>query len=326
MPPRLLLLCACIFAFCARPLRADDTNLVLRLFPVSIGHIHRDPPATNTFFMEPYLNSATREESADIKEFYRKCGVTFPPGAYVAYDPRASLLHHYNTEENQKRFGQIVRQVEGLPCQVQFDAAFVDFSRAEVEKLARSGAAAAPDTAELLALWKSGQGTLLHALKLTTRSGVNAQVQAVSEVIYPTEFRTPVVTNPAETVAVPLPVPDVFDTREVGAILNITPTVGPDNRTIDVVMAPEITAPPEWRTVSVTGTDGDGRPLLLEVPQPVFHSRNITTSIVLRDGETAVLGGMDSPTGDTATYLFLTATLIDSAGRPLADYAGEPPL
>lgn len=325
MPPRLLLLCACIFAFCARPLRADDTDLVLRLFPVSSGHIHRDPPATNTFIMEPYLNSATREEAADIQEFYRKCGVTFPPGAYVAYDPRASLLHHYNTEANQKGFGRIIRQIEEVPAQVQFDAVFVDFSRAEIEKLARARSGGVPGTAELLALWKSGQGTLLHTLKLTTRSGVNAQVQAVSEVIYPTEFRTPVVTNPAEIVASPLPVPDVFDTREVGAILNITPTVGPDNRTIDIVMAPEITAPPEWRTVSVTGTDADGRKLLLEVPQPVFHSRNITTSIVLQDGETAVLGGMDSPGGESLTYLFLTATLIDPAGRLLADYAGEPP-
>ncbi|MGD9611918.1 MAG: hypothetical protein AB7V22_03365 [Kiritimatiellia bacterium] len=324
MPTRLLILCTCILALAARPLRAADTNLVLRLFPVSTGAIHLDRPPTN-FFTEPYLTRAARETSTDIKEFYRKCGVSFPRGAYVAYDPRASLLHHFNTEENQKRFGQIVRQVEGITCQVQIDATFVDFPRRQIETLARSNGGAAPGTAALLELWKSGQGTLLHALKLTTRSGVNAQVQSVSEVIYPTEFRTPDITNSADSAASRLPVPDVFDTREVGAILNVTPTVAPDNRTIDVVLAPEITALPEWRTLAVAGTDADGRKRLLEVPQPVFHSRNITTSIVLQDGETAVLGGMNSPEGDTATYLFLTATLTDSKGQRLSEYAGDSP-
>lgn len=324
MPTRLPLLFACVLALAARPLRADDTNLVLRLFPISIGQIHLDRPPTN-FLTEPYLTGASKEAAQDIKEFYRKCGVSFPKGAYVAYDPRASLLHHFNTEENQKRFGQIVRQIEGIPCQVQFDAAFVDFPRAQIERLARGNGRAAPDTAALLELWKSGQGTLLHSLKLTTRSGVNAQVQSVSEVIYPTEFRTPDATNSADAATSALPVPDAFNTREVGAILNVTPTVGPDNRTIDVVMAPEITAPPEWRMLTVTGIDADGRDLVLEVPQPVFHSRNITTCIVLQDGETAVLGGMNSPQGDTVTYLFLTATLTDSKGQRISEYAGDPP-
>ncbi|HPT15914.1 MAG TPA: hypothetical protein PK388_01380 [Kiritimatiellia bacterium] len=324
MPARLLFLFVCVLALAARPLRAEDTNLVLRLFPVSIDQIHSDRPPTN-FFTEPYLTGASKEASQDIKEFYRKCGVMFPPGAYVAYDPRASLLHHFNTEENQKRFGQIVRQVEGITCHVQLDATFVDFPRAQIEQLARGNGRAAPDTAALRELWTSGKGTLLHTLKLITRSGVNAQMQSVSEIIYPTEFRTPDATNSADSAAAPLPVPDTFDTREVGAILNVTPTVGLDNRTIDVVMAPEITAPPEWRTLAVSGTDADGRKLLLEVPQPVFHSRNITTSIVLKDGETAVLGGMENPAGDALTYLFLTVTLVDPAGRPLADYAGDTP-
>lgn len=324
MPTRLLLLFACVFALAARPLCADNTNLVLRMFPVSIGHIHRDRPATN-YFTEPYLNGATREESEDIKEFYRKCGVTFPPGAYVAYDPRASLLHHYNTEENQKRFGRIIGQIEGVPFQIQIDATFVDFSREEIEKLARASGGAAPDTAALLKLWKSGQGTLLHTLKLITRSGVNAQAQSVSEVIYPTEFRTPVVSNSVDSLVTPLPVPDVFDTREVGATLNVTPTVGSDKRTIDIVMAPEITAPPEWQTLSVTGTDAQGKEIHLTIPEPVFHSRNITTCIVLRDGETVVLGGMENPNGNGVTYIFLSATLIDSSGGRLSEYAGDAP-
>lgn len=324
MPARLLFLFACVFALAARPLRADNTNLVLRMFPVTIGHIERDRPATNDL-AGLYPNAAAGPESRDIMDFYRKCGVTFPPGAYVTYNARASLLYHYNTMENQKRFGRIIEQIEGVPFQIQIDATFVDFSREEIETLARAGSRAAPDTADLLKLWKSGKGTLLHTLKLTTRSGVNAQVQSVSEVIYPTEFRAPIVSNSADNLVTPLPVPDVFDTREVGAILNVTPTVGPDKRTIEIVMAPEITAPPEWQTLSVTGTDAQGKETHLSIPEPVFHSRNITTCIVLRDGENTVLGGMENPNGNGVTYIFLSATLIDSSGRPMSEYAGDAP-
>ena len=324
MPSRLLLLCACVFILAARPLRADDTNLVLRMFPVPAGFIHTDRPvdfSTNA----PFPDGSTSQGLENAQEFYRKCGVSFPTGASITYNPHANLLYHYNTEENQKRFGRIIEQIVGIPFQIQIDATFVDFSRAEIEKLSRAGGGAAPDTGALLTLWKSGQGTLLHTLKLTTRSGVNAQAQAVSEVIYPTEFRTPVVSNAADHLVSPLPVPDVFDTREVGAILNVTPTVGPDKQTIEIVMAPEITAPPEWQTLSVTGTDAQGKEIHLSVPEPVFHSRNITTVIVLRDGETAVLGGMENPRGDGITYLFLSASLIDASGQPLSAYAGDAP-
>ena len=320
-----LLLLAVFLSLSASSLRADDTNLVLRMYPVTSGFIHTDQPV-NFYTNAPFPYGSTQQGLESAQEFYRKCGVTFPPGASITYNPHASLLYHYNTEDNQKLFGRIFERIVGVSFHVQIDATFVNFPRREIERLTRSSKNATPNTAALLKLWKSGKGTLLHTLKLITRSGVNAQVQAVSEIIYPTSFRTPEASNSTAAFVQPFPIPDIFETREVGAILNVTPTVGPDKRTIDIVMAPEITAPPEWQTRSVTGTDAKGCPLRLDVPEPVFHSRIITTSIVLRDGETAVLGGMDNPQGSAITYLFLTATLLDPTGRPLADYAGESPL
>lgn len=325
MPVKLTLLFACVLALAVRPLRADDTNLVLRLFPISPEFIYPYEPeniSNHDANTSGNIDKARKEPKEPVKDFLQKCGVTFPEGAYVMYDPRLSRLHHYNTEENQRLLGRLLATEI---YQVQIDATFVNFSRGQIEKLARSSDSAAPATADLLKLWKSGKGVLLHTLKLTTRSGVNAEAKSVSEVIYPTDFQMPSPSNSPDAATSPLPIPDMFDTREVGAILQATPTVGPDGRTIDIVMVPEITAPPEWRTVTITGTDAGGRKLLLEVPQPVFHTRNIMTSIVLQDGETAVLGGMNSPKGEAVTYLFITATLIDSKGRRLSEYAGEPP-
>ncbi len=309
-------LLACVLAFAATTLRADDTNLVLRMFPVEPSFVESD-------YDIPHSDdsSVAKDRATDIKAFYQKCGVSFPEGAYLTYNARASFLEHYNTEQNQKLFGQVLMTLCPISPLVQLDAVFVDFPSREIEKLARANSSPFPRSEDILQLWKDGKGTLLHALKILTEFGVNAQVQAVSEHIYATEFRSPS-SNSNYEAASPLPVPDIFDTREEGATFNVTPNFNRYNQTIQVVMAPELTTKPEWQSVSVTGTDAHGKEIHLSVPQPLFHSRNITTSFTTRDGATQVLGGMENPKGDGITYLFLTVTLLDASGQPLAGYAG----
>jgi len=319
MMRNLLLLLACILFLVAKPLRADDTNLILRLFPVELHYFTGDPPIQQQGTDDDPAN--LKPLPSGTKEFYQKYGITFPEDAYVTYDLHARLLHHYNTEKNQKLLGELFNYIDPRPSQVRLDALFVDFSIDEIETLARANTSPFPRSEDILKLWKDGKGTLLHALNLITQSGVNAQVQAVSEYIYAMEFRE-VSTNNTQS---PLPVPDRFNTREAGAIFNVTPTVRHDRKTIDVVMAPELTSKPEWTHSSVTATYAGGEEIQLSVPQPLFHSRNITTSFVMTDQSTQVFGGMENPAGDGVTYLFLTVTLIDASGQPLKDYAGDTP-
>jgi hypothetical protein len=301
----LRILAACVLALSVLPLHAEVPGLVLRFFPI----------------MPDYL-SLTGTPTAQA--YFEKCGITFPDGASVTYDPVFSRLHHYNTEENQRHLGRILT----LTCpsrQVQLDAVFVDFSHAEIEKLARADSLPLLRPEDILQLWKDGHGTLLHALKLITRNGVNAQIQSTPEHIYATEFLPPAASHTASQTSTLLPVPADFETRETGAIFNVTPVVGPDGYTIDVVMATELAADPAWHALAVSGTDAQGNELRLAVPQPMFHSRNFATCIVTTDGATQVLGGMANPAGNGITYLFLTVSLIESPYPPNADYAGEPP-
>ena len=322
-----LLLLASLLALASPPLRADDTHLVMRWFPVQPSFIDvimdTQTDTQNEFIAITNLPSSAPGKKA-VTAFLEKCGIPFPPGAYAAYSEDISAVLHYNTMANQRILGRILIGGYERPMQVEFDAVFVDFPRSDIEKLCRAGDQPLPRAEDLLRLWKDGQGTLLHAIKLVTRSGVNAQIQAVSEHIYPTEFNPPA-TNAAEAAASPLPVPGAFETREAGAIFNATPTVGPDGKTIDVVLAPELATKPEWQSLPVTGTDAQGNAIQLSIPLPVFHSRNITTCIVVQDGKTAVVGGMENPAGDGFTYLFLTTTLIDSQNRQRKEYAGEEP-
>ncbi len=325
MRRNMLIITACSLALSALSLRADEDRLILRLFhlqPSFISYIDEEEDHHPTVEIGGDQSPETAREQ-NMMSFYRKCGLTFPPGSYLRYSSPTMTIYHYNTEHNQRLLGQLLGPQ--LPSQVQFDALFVDFPRGDIEQLARANASPLPQSEDILRLWQEGKGTLLHALKLITRSGVNAQVQAVQEHIYATEFLPPSASNTADQASSHLPIPAAFETRETGAIFNVTPTVGPDGRTIDVVLAPELATGPDWQFLAVTGTDAKGNELRLSVPQPLFHSRNFTTSIVTTDGATQVLGGMANPAGDGITYLLLTVTLIDPQGRPLAGYAGESP-
>lgn len=205
----------------------------------------------------------------------------------------------------------------------------------------------------LQALSQHGGTDLLSAPRVTTRSGVNAQIQVVKEIIYPTEFESEVITIDREQVGggtiqerVVTVTPGSFETREVGVILNVTPTVGPDGYTIDLTMVPEVAELVDWLQYgSTVGTDNNGNPIAYNIPQPVFASRNVTTSIVIWDGQTVVMGGLiredlvkvkdkipllgDIPvlgrlfrsegqySKKKNLLIFVTARLVDPSGKPI---------
>ena len=209
-------------------------------------------------------------------------------------------------------------------------------------------------TVVLQALSQHGGSDLLSAPRVTTRSGVNAQIQVVKEIIYPTEFDVtqPTMNTDGNVTMSPVVTPGTFETRETGVILNVTPTVGPDGYTIDLVMAPEVAELVDWiqygSEITVeTGVIGarQQNTYLFNMPQPVFTSRNVTTSIVIWDGQTVVMGGLireelttikdkipllgDIPllgwlfrsegqySKKKNLLIFVTARLVDPAGRPI---------
>ena len=209
-------------------------------------------------------------------------------------------------------------------------------------------------TVVLQALSQHGGSDLLSAPRVTTRSGVNAQIQVVKEIIYPTEFDVtqPTMNSDGNVTMSPVVTPGTFQTRETGVILNVTPTVGPDGYTIDLVMAPEVAELVDWiqygsQITVETGIIGarQQNTYLFNMPQPIFTSRNVTTSIVIWDGQTVVMGGLireelttikdkvpilgDIPllgwlfrsegqySKKKNLLIFVTARLVDPAGRPI---------
>ena len=152
-----------------------------------------------------------------------------------------------------------------------------------------------------------GSAKLEEMITVRTRSGQRAKVEGIAEKIYPTQFAigtqkpagAPTSANgkpgaegtsggtssggnsfPVTTV------PSDFETRNAGTSLEVEPTLGEDDATVDVTVAPEI--------VTLLGMDTYGDPSK-GIVQPRFMTRKLSTSISLKDGTTAFIGTVNPP-------------------------------
>lgn len=112
---------------------------------------------------------------------------------------------------------------------------------------------------------------ILFSLSILTLPGQQAQSEQIEEVTYATEYEY-------KEGAI---IPGNWETRDVGAILNLTPSIG-DEGLITLVLMPEISFLSEW--LHIDGT---------EVTQPIFKTLNCTTTVHLPNGSSFVL--KDSP-------------------------------
>jgi len=179
------------------------------------------------------------------------------------------------------------------------------------DMLSISGVLTNPEFRMILhALNQSGNANLVSAPKVTTLNNQRAQIEMVKEFIYPKEYEvTPptlksfetteesststtysVVTSSETKIITPgIAVPVSFETRDLGIILNVTPSVGADRKTITLTLIPEISEFIDWIDYGVEeGTGWNKVPIV----KPIFETRNVTTSVVVNDGDTVVLGGL----------------------------------
>ena len=163
----------------------------------------------------------------------------------------------------------------------------------------------------LHALNETGDANLVSSPKVTTLNNQRAQIEMVEEFIYPEEYEVtpPTIrsTSVIETrvdgnimtestrslsskiVTPGIAVPISFETRNIGVILNVTPSVGSDKKTITLTLIPEISEFLQWIDYGISeGAGWNAVPIV----KPIFQTRNVTTSVVIGDGETVVLGGL----------------------------------
>jgi general secretion pathway protein D len=133
----------------------------------------------------------------------------------------------------------------------------------------------------------------LSAPKITTLNNQTATIELVDEFVYPTRYEptlikedlngngifTDVVNGIRETRFVN--VPQSFETRPIGILLHVTPSVGKDKETINLTLNPEVSEAAR-NAFTYSG----------EVSLPKFTTRNLSTNIVVQNGDTIMLGGL----------------------------------
>lgn len=165
---------------------------------------------------------------------------------------------------------------------------------------------------------------LLSKPSVITKSGQQASIEIVREMIYPTEFDPPQIpTNvgsnvifigvgpPPPLTIPPIPVtpttPTAFETRRVGMVLNVEPVISDDARSVDLTLTPEFTefvgfvnyGSPIF-SVATASIAGLGNLVARNeltpntILQPIFSTKKITTAVKVYDGATVVLGGVIS--------------------------------
>lgn len=251
----------------------------------------------------------TRTDNDRLKQYFQDCGVTYPEGSFVRYNDRISRLFVKNSEDNHALIKHLLYVWGILPLQVQLDAAWVSFSKKDLDPLALASPTATPALEDIRRLRGAGKGRILSASTTLTRSGVNAQLQAVDEIMYATIFGAENC-RPDGTNNLCVAFSDL-QTRETGVVVNFTPTVSRDLQAIDLTLVPELAEERIWQ---------NEQQHLADRKLPQFRSRNIMTSVIAKNGAPLVMGGMPSKDGEEVAYLFITATLVDDAGRAIPPY------
>ena len=190
------------------------------------------------------------------------------------------------------------QQEAPAPTVVTIEVRYIEAPRAEVNTiLPNTTYVVKEDVLKVLQEWVyKKKATILAQPRIATISGAQAQVRSVRELIYPTEYEPPTVTTTNATPqaatekTTTFPTPSGFKTRELGVLFNVTHTVGPDGRWINITLIPELSQPSKLGIMKYETLSSVGK---TEITQPDICSWNLTTSIVLKSGSTVLLAVHD---------------------------------
>lgn len=247
-------------------------------------------------------------QPASARQMLEGQGVTFPKGAAVSFNPLTGTLTITNTPKNLEIAGLFIESLEKQqPTNVAFTLTVIE-GPGELIRAANDAASHAADaTPALNALLeqakKDGSNVRVAAdAFIETKSGTRATTEAVREHSHVTEFNLDAKSRASIT----------KETRQLGLVLEIEPTVGANSATIETTFSLTLnTALPVQRQVGVTDPlTGNAA----EFPVTDVPSARFVSGVSIKNGHTKLLGvtkpvGMPQEGADVLRAAFLTAAL-----------------
>lgn len=162
--------------------------------------------------------------------------------------------------------------------------------------------------------------------RVTTRSGEEAVFKDVTEYIYPTDYDVQmssyapsgsndwVRTGEYGFASVE---PQPFTMREVGSILQVTPTLTDDGQVMDLEMNVQIVTPPEWMDYGMQLPSAIGGSYALPMKQPFFPVASSDMKLSVTPGETVIASsGVIQGKSDETEFVFVRTRKLALDGRP----------
>ena len=169
----------------------------------------------------------------------------------------------------------------------------------------------------------------IDSFHVVVRSGEEYVTKAVTEYIYPTDYdlaiESPVSTNSqssasadslhSQNCVLSAVEPKMFTMREVGAIVDITPTLTSDSRLIDLVLKVQVVSDPIWKDYGVKAPPATPSRYDLPMEQPFFPVRSVDVTTTVKPGRMMVFvgGGLSQKeSGNKTLLVFVTVNGVSA--------------
>ena len=249
-------------------------------------------------------------------------GVDWPEGSSIVYVKTAGTLNVRNTPDNLAKFEKILDEFALKSFNVEIDTRFVETGRAALEAVGYFDTNRVDAAVLQERLMERQDAKLLESVRVVTRPGEEVVGKHVKEIIYPTDFGVQLKhniassTNAAALLSATVE-PQSFTMREIGSIVQVTPTVSDTADLIDLELNVQLTSEPEWKDYGAKAKWEGAATYDLAMEQPLIPVRaSVDTKVSVRPGRTLVFGGAtDSRRAneDKFVLVFVTARLVDCA-------------
>lgn len=201
-----------------------------------------------------------------------------------------------------------------LPKMIRVQVEFIEVPQETMTELLYSPRKSANDTDlrdKLRELIGKGEAKMLETQMAAARSGQKTTSESVHEFIYPTEYEPPSLPtpkpkrDPADPSNVYPGIPTAFETKNLGSMLEIEPTLGKDNKIIDLRFLPELV----YHTGNFTWSETTQGEDTFKIQMPDFYKISINTSATLIAGQ-PFLAGAVSPKDEKGDADFSKKVLI----------------
>lgn len=323
-----------------------DTKMEVRSYPVICSFLERMSSASEDIksfgasTVKSEVIAKESDEDRELKEFFaRCCGATWPVGSSCTYVKAISKLRVRNTPENLKLIDEFMDELNAGDVLVEIQARFVRVTQKTLDAigaelipgkaaghrydLAEFDAVPAGELERRLAARRDLVGN--KVCRVTTRPGEEAVFKNVAEYIYPTDYDVQMSSYEQRgsndwvrvrehgfaTVE-----PQSFTMREVGSILQVTPTLTDDGQVVDLEMNAQIVAPPEWMDYGMQLPSANGGSYALPMKQPFFPVTSSDTKLTVAPGETVLASsGVFQEKTDETELVFVRTRKLDCAAR-----------